>query len=311
MPSAKISLRLIYFILLLTVVSLGIFIKSPKYISSVLSSWDESRDNMITIVMGGDVMLGRSVNTRLARTRDYTWPFYYIGDDFRSADLAYVNLESPLTTSCHPTDTGMRLCGYQSNVNSLLAAGVDVASLANNHALDYGSVGLIETKQVLALNNIEVSGVGGVVIKEVKGLKVAFVSFNDVGSLSGIDSVTDTILKKRLEEAASLADFVVATFHWGREYESSPTSRQISLAHQAVSLGADLVVGAHPHWIQTKEIFQGVPIYYSLGNTIFDQEWSEQTKTGLILKVYIKDGVINRIDERVLYSSNYGQPKFK
>lgn len=310
MPNAKIPLRLIYFLLFLVVVSLGLFLQSPKYLSHVLSSWDEKGDNTITIVLGGDVMLGRSVNTRLTRSRDYDWPFYYIGDYFRSADLTYVNLESPLTTSCELTDTGMRLCGHQSNVASLLAAGVDIASLANNHALDYGTAGLRETQQILAFNNIQASGVGEVVIKDVKGFRVALVSFNDVNNLNGVDSATDTILKQRLMEASSLSDFVIATFHWGREYESSPTSRQISLAHQVVSLGADLVVGAHPHWIQTKEVFLGVPIYYSLGNTIFDQEWSEATKTGLVLKVYIQDSVISKIDELVLYSSNYGQPRW-
>lgn len=308
MSDGKIPLRLIYFIIFLTIVSVLMAVVSPRSFSRVLSSWDISSYAPTTLVIGGDVMLGRSVNTRLSRTHDYSWPFYYIGDLFRSADLTYINLESPLTSSCELTDTGMRLCGHVNNVASLLFAGVDIASLSNNHALDYGLVGLNETKEVLLNNDIQVSGVGGVVIKKVGSHNIAFVSFNDVNNLPGVDSATDNILKERIHEASALADFVIATFHWGREYEGNPTSRQISLAHQAVSLGANLVVGAHPHWIHTKEVFQGVPIYYSLGNTIFDQEWSEATKTGLVLKVYIQDSVISKIDELLLYSSNYGQP---
>lgn len=264
----------------------------------------------ISLVLAGDVMLGRSVNTRLSRTRDYAWPFRYLSDVFRSADLAYVNLESPLLSPCPPTDTGMRFCGERDNVHVLLSSGVDVASLANNHALDYGSAGLAATIQVLRENHIEPSGVGSVVVKQVHGTKVAFVSFNDVNLLTGIDTPSETLLSRLLTEANTQADFVVATFHWGREYEAEPTARQISLAHQVVTLGADLVVGAHPHWIQTKETYLGVPIYYSLGNTIFDQEWSEATKTGLVLKVYIQGSHISRIDELVLYSSNYGQPRW-
>lgn len=310
MSNNNIPLRIIYFILILALVSLLAFIKSSKDLSHVLSARDSIESDSITIVLGGDVMLGRSVNSRLTRTRDYEWPFRYIGDVFRAADLAYINLESPLTSDCGLTDTGMRLCGDIKNIASLVGAGIDIASLANNHALDYGNSGLKETHDSLLSNDIQASGVGQVIYKEVNGLKFAFVSFNDVGSLGGVDSAADKIIKERLSKARSTANFVIATFHWGREYEGSPTLRQINLAHQTVELGADLVVGTHPHWIQTKETYKGVPIYYSLGNTIFDQEWSEPTKTGLVLKVYIQDSVISKIDELVLYSSNYGQPRW-
>lgn len=309
MTSAKIPLLFAAILLLLGATSF-LFPSLPT--QSLTRILGLTRDApVLSLVLSGDVMLGRSVNSRLTRTRDYAWPFRYLSDVFQAADLTYINLESPLISNCPTTDTGMRFCGDSSNVQSLLFAGVDVASLANNHALDYGPAGLAETIQLLGSHQIMPSGVGSVVIKQVQGVKFAFVSFNDVNQhLPGIDSPTETNLDRLLTTASSQADFVVATFHWGREYEAEPTARQITLAHQAVSLGADLVVGAHPHWIQTKETYLGVPIYYSLGNTIFDQEWSEATKTGLVLKVYIQDSHINRIDELVLYSSNYGQPRW-
>ncbi len=309
MSNAKIPYLILGFITALSFTSVLAAMANPAFIPSVLSSWDREEEQ--TIVLTGDVMLGRSVNSRLTRTHDYSWPFAHIKSVLRDADLTYINLESPLISSCPVTDSGMRLCGHSNNVQSLLSAGVDIASLANNHALDYGQTGLTDTIDSLISHDITPSGIGNTIIKDIGGTKVVFVSFNDVGNYPGIDSADKAVMSDRLTIAVSQADFVIATFHWGREYESSPTPRQTSLAHQAVDLGADLVVGAHPHWIQTKEVYQGVPIYYSLGNTIFDQEWSEQTKTGLVLKVYIQDGSIKKIDELVLYSSNYGQPKFK
>lgn len=308
MSNAKIPYLILGFIAALSLTAILISVANPTYFSSVLSSWDSKGGQ--TVVLTGDVMLGRSVNSRLTRTHDYTWPFALVQDELRGADLTYVNLESPLISSCPVTDSGMRLCGHSSNVQSLLSAGVDVASLANNHALDYGQAGLEETMSTLISNNIESSGVGNIVVKDMGGTKIAFVSFNDVGNLPWVDSAQHDVLTDRITTAVSKADFVIATFHWGREYEASPTARQVALAHQAIDLGADLVVGAHPHWIQSKDFYRGVPIYYSLGNTIFDQEWSEQTKTGLVLKVYIQDSSIKKIDELVLYSSNYGQPRW-
>lgn len=308
MSNVKIPYLILGFIAALSLTAVLTSVTNPTYFSSVLSSWDSKGEQ--TIILTGDVMLGRSVNSRLSRTRDYSWPFAYIQTVLEYADLTYINLESPLIASCPVTESGMRLCGHSSNVQSLLSAGVDIASLANNHALDYGQVGLKDTIDTLVSNNIDPIGVGSIVVKDADGTKVAFVSFNDVGNLPGIDNALQSIMSDRLSDATSQADFVIATFHWGREYEASPTRRQVDLARQAVDLGADLVVGAHPHWIQSKDTYKRVPIYYSLGNTIFDQEWSEQTKTGIVLKVYIQDSSIKKIDELVLYSSNYGQPRW-
>lgn len=307
MPNNKIPYLIILFLVIISLLTLPATVSLRNTLTAVLAGHDEN--DVTTLVFTGDVMLGRSVNSRLSRTQDFSWPFYYIGEYLREADLTYVNLESPLLSSCPLTDTGMKLCGDINNVAALTSAGVDVASLANNHALDYGIEGLKNTKSLLINNGIAVTGVGEPVVSEVNGLKIAFISFNDVNHLVGIDH--PNLMPDLMTKANNTADLVVTTFHWGREYEAHPTSRQVALAHQAIDLGADLVVGAHPHWIQSKEVYQGVPIYYSLGNTIFDQEWSEQTKTGLVLKVYIQDRTIKHTEERVLYSRNYGQPRWQ
>lgn len=94
--------------------------------------------NPVTLIFTGDVMLGRSVNKNIQLNKDPSWPFIYVQDILRSADIAYINLESPLTYNCPVTDTGMKFCGDISNVAGLMSAGIDVASVANNHANNYG-----------------------------------------------------------------------------------------------------------------------------------------------------------------------------
>ncbi len=92
--------------------------------------------------------------------------------------------------------------------------------------------------------------------------------------------VSDEVVKSKLT-----ADIVIVSFHWGEEYTKTITSHQKELAHIAIESGADVVVGHHPHWVQEKEIYHDKPVYYSLGNFVFDQMWSEETRKGVLLKL--------------------------
>ena len=207
MLNNKIPYLIILFLVILSLLTLPATASLRNTLTAVLAGHDEK--DVTTLIFTGDVMLGRSVNTRLSRTQDFSWPFYYIGEYLREADLTYVNLESPLLSGCPLTDTGMKLCGDTSNVASLASAGVDVASLANNHALDYGTAGLETTKSLLINNGIAVTGVGEPVVKEVNGLKIAFVSFNDVNHLVGVDH--PSLMPDLMTKANNTADFVIAT----------------------------------------------------------------------------------------------------
>lgn len=307
MPNIKPPYFLIYSLVGLTIISLLIFAPSPKIFSSVLSSTD-TVNSTISLTIGGDIMLGRSVNTHLSRTKDYYWPLKYLQETFSQSDLSMVNLESPLIHNCPLLDTGMQLCGDASNVNTLVLAGIDIVTLANNHALDYGMGGLEQTINNLLQNNIAPTGIGHVIVKQVGDIKLGFVGLNATSNLPLIDTATDEVINTRLSEAKNLADIVIVYLHWGIEYTANPTTAQISLAHRLVDLGADLVVGSHPHWVQSSENYRGTPIYYSLGNAVFDQDWSEETKKGLIIKVYIKGSNIQRVEELPIYIKDFGQP---
>lgn len=120
-------------------------------------------------------------------------------------------------------------------------------------------------------------------------------------------------LKISLEDARSQADFVVVNMHGGLEYTRDPTPLQMEFSHAAIDAGADIVIGAHPHWIQKIEPYKGKYIFYSLGNFVFDQEFSAETKTGLALRIFLEkngDTVKQKnIELHPLIIENYGQPR--
>lgn len=269
------------------------------------------QDNKITIIATGDVMLGRSVNQNIIKNQNYNWPFIYVSEVLKQADITFINLESPLVANCPGTDTGMKFCGDIKNIESLKGAGVDVASVANNHALNYAQEGLDETVGGLREGGIAVAGIGEPSIIEAKGTKYIFLSFNDVGRFSGIAQADTESAYAQIRAAVDLGGLVIVGFHWGKEYEANPTSRQVELARAAIDAGADLVIGTHPHWVQTSEVYKGKPIYYSLGNFVFDQEWSDNTKRGLAIRLTYEGKELVNMEELPVFISNYGQPNWQ
>ena len=270
------------------------FVSSVTPYISKPSPKTEIKDTTITLLFGGDVMLGRTVNTQMIKKADYTWPLANIASISATADLFMVNLESPFKSGCKPTDTGMIFCADPKSVATLTSAGVDIVNLANNHIYNQGPEGLSQTIAILSKNNISYTGLKTTSpILNVKNTKIAIEGFNDIPPYpTEINKLTEENLQTKIQKLRSQADLVIITFHWGNEY--SPVSqRQKDYAHMAIDLGADAVIGHHPHWVQEKEIYKSKPIYYSLGNLVFDQMWSEETKKGLMVKLtYQNDKLI-------------------
>ncbi len=186
-----------------------------------------------------------------------------------------------------------------------------MASLANNHAGNYGVDGVQETVNLLNKNNILVTGVDGPAIKEVKGLKFAFLGYNDITKFQpGISNAEEEKIKIEIAEARKQADVVIITFHWGVEYRDQPDDRQKYLGHLAIDAGADLVIGNHPHWIQPIEIYKDKLITYAHGNFVFDQEWSLKTKQGVVGKYTFYDNQLVDVEFLPIQIMNYGQPYF-
>ena len=260
-------------------------------------------ETRVTFLAVGDIMISRGVANVIARTNNPLTPFKNMESVFRSTDFNFGNLETPISERSIYPDKKLVFNMLARNIAGLKTYNFRVLNLANNHALDQKLAGLQNTRKILTENNLTFLGVGDDLeqawqpkIIDVKGVKIGFVgasyaSENDGGAtrneyVARIEDVDR--LKAAIEKLkADGADFVVATMHAGVEYTRPPDQMQVKFARAAVDYGADIVIGAHPHWIQTFEQYKSKYIFYSLGNFIFDQDWSPDTKEGLTLKITI------------------------
>lgn len=273
-------------------------------------------DKLRILIATGDIIPARSVNFQ-ATQRGFTWPFEKTAQVLKDGEITFINLESPLISNCPLTQEGMVFCGDERNVQGLTFAGVDVVSLANNHAGNYGAKGVEDTQKLLENNGIFVTGVNGPVIKEVRGIKFAFLGYDDIAGGTGPDSIgagislaDPTKIRQEINDVRLKADVVIVTFHWGTEYHSQPDPRQVKLGHLAIDSGADLVIGNHPHWIQPIEIYQGKLITYAHGNFIFDQMWSQKTREGVVGKYTFFDKKLIDVQYLPVQIDDFGQPHF-
>lgn len=268
------------------------------------------KEHVRTIIATGDVIPARSVNFQTIKHGDFLWPYHYTASFVKDADLTFINLETPLLKECPATTEGMIFCGSNRHIEGLLSAGVDVVSLANNHAGNHGTAGVMETKALLEKSGIAVTGIKGALYKEIKGLRFAFLGYNDIGaSEESISWAEKESIKKEISTARKNADVVIVTYHWGVEYHDQPDERQKELGHFTIDAGADIVIGNHPHWIQPVELYRGKLITYAHGNYIFDQMWSQKTREGVIGKYVFYDTRLIDVQYTPVIINDYGQAK--
>jgi poly-gamma-glutamate synthesis protein (capsule biosynthesis protein) len=117
-------------------------------------------------------------------------------------------------------------------------------------------------------------------------------------------------MKESIAQLRNQADFIIISLHAGIEYTGQPNQFQKDFAHNAIDVGADLVIGHHPHWVQSAEIYKDKYIFYSLGNFIFDQMWSEPTREGLVVKFIFNKQGIKSIELKPILIEDYSQPRF-
>lgn len=205
-----------------------------------------------------------------------------------SANVTFINNEFCFSTRGEQAaDKQYTFRVNPSYVSALTDMGVDIASLANNHSLDYGHDALTDTFSTLENAGIKYVGAGAdfdraseLQIFEIGGKKIGFlaasrvypvVDWNVLNTQPGMFGTYDSeLLNLAIENSREQVDFLVVYVHWGIEKASNPEEYQRNLGHEYIDAGADLVVGAHPHVLQGVEYYNGKPIFYSLGNFIFN-----------------------------------------
>jgi len=254
----------------------------------------------VSIVAAGDVMLGSWVqNVILENGWDY--PFRNIDSILTRADIVFANLEAPFGTKDSAAFEKTYTFQVAPDLVKVLTAGkINVVSVANNHILDFGVEDLFETMTLLNQNNIQYSGAGKNLPEarqparmEAKGKKIAVACYSltfpeefwATDTTAGTCFPFDTFFYDDLRKFKVENDLVIVSFHWGGELLQYPKPYQLELAHNAIKVGADLVIGHHPHVVQGIELYRGKMIVYSLGNYIFGS-YSESVKESMLLKFY-------------------------
>jgi poly-gamma-glutamate capsule biosynthesis protein CapA/YwtB (metallophosphatase superfamily) len=289
-----------------------IFLVFPSYLDKAVKV-EKIEDNIIieeeeiyTLLFAGDVMLDRGVKHMVKKHgEDYTFPFLNIKETLEKADLLFCNLESMISDKGRNVGSIYSFRAPVEALEGLLFAGFDIVTLANNHTFDYTREAFEDTMRRLKEANIAYTGAGfnkekahsPAVVTLGEDMKIGFLGYTEflfpsayaTEERSGITSFSEEKMKEDIESAKEIVDFLVVTFHFGDEYQKTPNKKQESWSKLAVDYGADLIIGHHPHVTQPVENYNGKYIAYSLGNFIFDQYFSEETMSGFLLEIKIKE----------------------
>lgn len=265
-----------------------------EYVKVTYKTVDTEVINKASIVMVGDALIHMGINTshKTSNGYDFTGIFKYIKPIVQEYDLAYYNQETVLGGS------SLGLSGYpqfnspQQVGDAFLDAGFNLVSLATNHTLDnyYRTGGKTiansvkywkdhSDKALAAGSYTSQEDRDEVIVKEVNGIKYAFLSYteqtNGITVPSGksylVNVYSKEKVKKDVEAYKDKVDVIIVAMHWGSEYTHTPTSSEKEKAQYLASLGVNLIIGCHPHVIQPMTYIGDTLVVYSLGNFVSSQ----------------------------------------
>jgi poly-gamma-glutamate synthesis protein (capsule biosynthesis protein) len=242
----------------------------------------------VSVMFLGDIMLDRKV-AKMAAARGVDSLFASSTELFTQTDLRVANLEGAVTDNAsiaQVDNTVLRFTFDPALAKQVMTSlNLSAVSLANNHAYDFGKSGYATTRDYVSEWGVNVFGhpfntAGHLSTKlTARGKTICLVGFMQL-YVTGTSTVTSEIQTLRPE-----CDKVVVFPHWGDEYTHEPTGSQVAAARAFIDAGADMVIGAHPHVVQPLEVYRGKPIVYSLGNAMFDQNFSWDTTHGLAVRL--------------------------
>lgn len=288
-------------------------LNDPEYmVENNIYAKDAATPEQVTITFAGDILFDENyaIMSRVVGNGDITNGFS--GDlieEMRSADIMMLNNEFPYSEGGAPLEEKQfTFRARPSTVSYLNDLGVDIVSLANNHAYDYGESALMDTMAVLESAGIAYVGAGRnlreasrPVYYIINNMKIAIVSATQIERLDNPDTrgATDSSagvfrcwngdnLLETVREADENSDFVIVYLHWGTENVTEIDWAQEKQAPEVAAAGADLIIGAHPHCLQPIGSVQGVPVIYSLGNFWFN---SKTVDTGMVKVTIDENGL--------------------
>jgi len=274
-------------------------------------------ESEITLVLTGDIMLGRGVGNKIDEYNDPYFPFEEIGKYTKEGDITFGNLETTISNRGEPLEKKYVFRAKPRSLQGMKDAGFDIVTLANNHICDYGPEATLDTMDYVEqygmdhvglwyLNeNAKNTRIQRPLIIERNGLSFAFLGYGEnlsSSSLATLDKPAPvpaqlSIMKVDIQYARSIADIVVVSIHWTRipQYVKSADQGQISLCHSLCDWGADIITNHGPHVLQEIEYYNNSIIFYSLGNTVFDLS-NEASHYSMIVNLHLEGKNLSKID---------------
>jgi gamma-polyglutamate biosynthesis protein CapA len=238
----------------------------------------------VTLGLVGDLGLGRHITSTARQKNDFSWSFKGVSAWLSQNDFNLANLESPIIDPCPTGFTGtFTFCG-DSKFLPYLQSNKFVFNLNNNHILNYGANGLSQTKEYLVTDYFY----DNFYLKNINGTSFGFLGYDFI-TYPNLDK---SEILSQIKTLKPQVDWLIVSIHWGNEYLPVPEKWRQNFAHQLIDTGADIIHGHHPHVWQPPEIYEGKPIFYSLGNFIFDQSWSYETSHTNIVRLTLSKNQI-------------------
>lgn len=243
-----------------------------------------------TFFFGGDLMFDRYVNHSF-KDIGFDKIFTELDQELFERDVVLANLEGPISDK--PTNDDYRSGSMVFNmpkecIDGLKFIKINGVTLGNNHTLNAGASGFETTMRLLREAGIKYGGYQngfdeGSVIRYETEIPISIISYNNL-SYTDIEKVSLSVQSEK-----ALGRFVIVFPHWGNEYALKHNLYQETTGHKFIDSGADMVIGNHPHVVQDVEVYKNRPIFYSLGNFVFDQLFSPETQEGILLTGEIVD----------------------
>lgn len=256
---------------------------------------EKPAEKSVEFLFAGDMMFDRYVNHTF---KDIGFDHIFDNFDkslFANKNIAFANLEGPVSSKPTTDDYPERSLSFNmppETINTIKKLGLNGVSLGNNHTLNAGQSGFLTTQSLLAAAGLKYGGSQNgfdqnSVIRFDTDIPVSIIAV-DYLAFNNLIAINEKIASEKSE-----GRFVVVFPHWGEEYSLKHSSSQRTAAQKFIEAGANLIVGNHPHVIQDVEIINNVPVFYALGNFVFDQTFSKDTQEGLVLTSTLKENSLS------------------
>ncbi len=260
----------------------------------------------VSVTITGDILLDRGVRKVIEQKGTDAVFSPFVDSVFQSSDIVIGNLECPATKIKEPSFKQFIFRAEPEWLFTLKRHGITHLNLANNHSVDQGRAGLVDTRENVVSAGMIPIGAGRTMEEAARpvlltssprkvyvlaSLQLALENFAYLSEKPSVSQEDfDTLVKRVRHLRSSEPDsYIIVTLHWGGEHTLQPVTIQRVRAHQLIDAGADALIGHHTHTLQTIEEYKGKPIYYSIGNFIFDQRKPVNTKACMVKLTITKE----------------------